>query len=135
VSRESEEVAWRAARREVLRRIEAHGPVPREVREMLEDAWTHALARARSRDGAGSAAWFNLLKAMDELLWSVQPKTTTDDRKRLMGLLPALIAELQEGLILGRWSSDRRDVFLGALVDFHANAVKAGFRKAPHLES
>lgn len=134
-SREPDEAAWRAARREVLRRIEAQGAVPRAVREMLEDGWAHALARVRSREGPGSAAWFNLLKAMDDLLWSVQPKMSTDERKRLMGVLPALIAELQEGMILGQWSSDRRDLFLSALVDFHAEAVKAGFKRGgPKLE-
>jgi hypothetical protein len=129
VSRESDEAAWHAARREVLRHLEARALVPRVVREMLEENWAQALARVRLREGAGSAAWFHMVKAMDNLLWSIEPKTSPDDRKRLMMMLPALIAELQEGMIQGQWSSDRRDLFFSALVDCHASAVKAGFRR------
>jgi hypothetical protein len=128
-SRESDEAAMRAARREVQRRIEAQGVLSREVREMLEDCWTQALARARQREGPGGSSWFTLLRVMDDLLWSVQAKLTTDDRKRLMGLLPSLIAHVQEGMVQGQWSSDRRDGFLAVLVDCHADAVKAGFKK------
>jgi hypothetical protein len=128
-SRESDEAALRAARREVQRRIESQGVLSREVREMLEECWTDALARARQREGAGGSSWFTLLRTMDDLLWSVQVKLTTDDRKRLMGLLPSLIANVQEGMVQGQWSSDRRDGFLAVLVDCHAAAVKAGFKK------
>jgi hypothetical protein len=129
VSRESDEASLRAARREVQRRIEAQGVLSHEVREMLEDCGMHALARARQREGPGGSSWFTLLRVMDELLWSVQVKLSTDDRKRLMGILPSLIANVQDGMVQGQWSSDRRDGFLAVLVDCHAAAVKAGFKK------
>ena len=90
-------------------------------------AWP--LACVRQRQGAGCAAWFNMLKAMDDLLWSIEPKTSSDDRKRLMAMLPQLIAELQEGMMQGEWSSDRRDQFFSTLVDCHANAVKSGLKR------
>jgi hypothetical protein len=58
----------------------------------------------------------------------VEPKTSPDDRKRLITMLPGMLKHLQAGLERGEMEEPRRDVFLGTLVDCHAVAVKAGLR-------
>jgi hypothetical protein len=95
---------------------------------MLSDAWVRALARVQRTEGEGSNAWHGLLRTMDDLLWSVEPKVSADDRKRLITMLPGMLRELQGGLELGQLAAEGRNAFLGALVDCHAQAVKAGMR-------
>ncbi|MEP7069526.1 MAG: DUF1631 domain-containing protein [Usitatibacter sp.] len=126
--RERDEIARLVAEDEVHRRLEARAWVPPAVREMLAETWVRALARVQRTEGEGSAPWQALLSAMEELLWSVEPKVTSEDRKRLINMLPAMLRTLQDGMERGELTQDRRGAFLGTLVDCHAMAVKAGIR-------
>ena len=61
-----------------------------------------ALARrARSRvyaqDGEDSDAWAQAVATLEDLVWSVQPKKTTEDRKHLVALLPSLLKRMDAG--------------------------------------
>ncbi len=126
--REREEIARAFAEDEVARRLQASPWVPAVVREMLEATWVRALAAARQVEGEGSPAWQSLVKTMEDLLWSVEPKAQAEDRRRLVAILPGMIKDLIEGLRRGSLDSAGRDAFLGALVDCHAAAVKSGLR-------
>jgi len=126
--REREEIARLVAEEEVHRRLESRSWVPPAVREMLAETWVRALARAQRTEGEGSAAWQALLLTMEDLLWSVEPKVTAEDRKRLITMLPGMLRTLQDGLERGELGDERRTAFLGTLVDCHAMAVKAGIR-------
>ncbi|MFZ3321218.1 MAG: DUF1631 family protein, partial [Usitatibacter sp.] len=126
--RERDEIARVIAAQEIARRLEARAWVPAPVRDMLEEAWVGALACAQRTEGEGSAAWHGVLRTMDDLLWSVEPKANADDRKRLITILPAMLRELHGGMERAAFPEDRRIAFLGALVDCHAHAVKAGLR-------
>ena len=126
--RERDEIARLLAEEEVARRLEAHAWVPQPVREMFDETWVRALTRVQRSDGEGSLAWQSLLATMDDLLWSVEPKSNPDDRKRLVTMLPGMLKRIHEGMERGELAEDRRNVFLGALVDCHAMAVKAGLR-------
>jgi hypothetical protein len=126
--REREEIARAFAEDEVARRLEASPWVPAVVREMLEGPWVRALAAARLVEGEGSPAWQSLLKTLDDLVWSVEPKSQPDDRKRLVAILPGMLKSLVEGLHRAAMDDAARDAFLGALVDCHATAVKSGLR-------
>ncbi len=126
--RERDEIAREIAEQEVARRLESRTWVPPALREMLGETWVRALARVHRSDGEGSPAWQALLLGMEDLLWSVEPKVTPDDRKRLITMLPAMLRTLHEGLERGELEEHRRAAFLGTLVDCHAMAVKAGMR-------
>ena len=126
--REREEIARLLAEEEVHRRLEARSWVPPAVREMLAETWVRALARVQRVEGEGSVSWQALLLGMEELLWSVEPKVSPEDRKRLINMLPALLRTLQDGMERGELAQERRNAFLGTLVDCHAMAVKAGIR-------
>jgi hypothetical protein len=126
--RERDEIARLAAQDEVHRRLATRAWVPAPVRDMLGETWVRALARVQRAEGESSPAWQALVMTMEELLWSVEPKTSPDDRKRLITMLPGMLKHLQAGLERGEMEEPRRAVFLGALVDCHAVAVKAGLR-------
>lgn len=127
-ARERREIAEAVADAEVTRRLDARTWVPNVVREMLHDAWARALAAVFLVEGEGSGPWQRLVHAMEDLLWSVEPKAAADDRKRLLAMLPAMLRELQFGMQRAGLTDPERDAFMGALVDCHATAVKAGLR-------
>lgn len=127
-SRERDEIARLSAETQVDARLAACAQVAEPVRVMLEDAWARALARVGVTDGEGSPAWNRLLGAVDELLWSLEPKSTPEDRRRLVNGLPSLLATLHHGLELAEVEAETREAFFGALVDCHADAVKAGLK-------
>ncbi len=126
--REREEIARVIAEEEVSRHLARRAWVPPAVREMLDQTWVRALAKVQRTDGEKSPTWQALVMTMDELLWSVEPKTSPDDRKRLITMLPGMLKHLHDGLDRGALSEADRTVFLGTLVDCHAVAVKAGLR-------
>jgi hypothetical protein len=126
--REREQIARLVGEDEVRRRLQVRVWVPAAVREMLLDTWAGALASVQLAEGEGSPAWQSLLRTMDDLLWSVEPKSSPEDRKRLVAMLPGMLKELHGGFAREAMADARRDAFLGALVDCHALAVKAGLR-------
>ena len=126
--REREEIARALAEDEVARKLHASTWVPAVVRDMLEGPWVRALAAARLVEGEDSPSWASLVKTMEDLLWSVEPKAQADDRKRLVAILPGMIKNVIEGLRRAALEAPACDAFLGALVDCHAAAVKSGLR-------
>jgi hypothetical protein len=126
--RERDEIAREIAEQEIGRRLESRAGVPPAVREMLNETWVRALVRVHRSEGEGSSAWQGMLLGMEDLLWSVEPKVTADDRKRLITMLPGMLKTLHEGLVRGELDAKGRGAFLGVLVDCHAMAVKAGMR-------
>ncbi len=127
-AREKREIALAIAQAEVARRLEMRAWVPPVVRDMLLGHWSRALASVVLAEGEGSESWKRLTVAIDDLLWSVEPKEAANDRKRLLAMLPRMIQELNHGLRVAAAEDAERDAFLNALVDCHAMAVKAGLR-------
>ena len=127
-AREREEIARLVGEDEVTRRLLARVWVPAPVREMLLETWTRAFASVQLAEGEGSPAWQALVHTMDDLLWSVEPKAASEDRKRLVAMLPGMLRQLHHGLARGALTEERRESFLGELVDCHALAVKSGLR-------
>ncbi|WP_394779349.1 DUF1631 family protein [Undibacterium sp.] len=98
----------------------------------LRNDWVHAIEHA-DRTDAKRARRFRLL--VPDLLWSIVPKLTPDDRSQLFALLPIILNTLREGLGLMGWDSTRQQGLLNWLVDAHTSALKASPNApaSPHL--
>ena len=120
------EIAGNVARGEVERRIES-SPVPRFLAGFLRDRWQPALARVYSTEGDQGEAWGTTVSTLEDLVWSVQPKRTSEDRKHLVALLPSLLKRLTAGVQGDTWSPEARESFMANLVEAHAAAVKPTF--------
>jgi hypothetical protein len=127
-TREREQIALVVGEEEVARRLQARMWVPGAVRDMLMGSWARALASVQLAEGEGTPAWQALVQTMDDLLWSVEPKATAEDRKRLVVMLPGMLKRIHYGLGRAATLESERIAFLGSLVDCHATAVKAGLR-------
>jgi hypothetical protein len=75
------EIAQIMARSEVDRRLKEQTS-PNFLANFLRDKWQNTLVQIYLRDGEESEAWSSAVSTLDDLVWSVQPKRATDDRKK-----------------------------------------------------
>ncbi|MGC1952488.1 MAG: DUF1631 family protein [Gammaproteobacteria bacterium] len=121
--REKLQVARTVAQDEVTRRISSQS-VPEIIRSFLDTYWKGLLIVSYINGGAQADEWRRYIETMDDLVWSVSPKRTADERFKLVGLLPGLVKRLNEGMAKASMESKERDRFVAKLADYHAKAVK-----------
>jgi hypothetical protein len=120
------QIATVVSKAEVERRIESY-PIPTFLAAFLRDHWQGTLEHVYLKDGDESETWNSALTTLEDLVWSVQPKRTAEDRKHLVALLPSLLKRLAGGVHNQQWTQDERDRFMTNLVEAHAAAVKPSF--------
>jgi hypothetical protein len=119
------ELAPSVARRETEHRIETY-PVPNFLASFLRGVWITRMEQIFRIAGESSEAWAQGLATIEDLVWSVQPKRTREDRRHLVALLPMLLKRIDEGIDGVAWPPEERDRFMENLVEAHAAAVKPG---------
>ncbi|MCX7673644.1 MAG: DUF1631 domain-containing protein [Thiobacillaceae bacterium] len=102
--------------------------VPDLIRDFLYGPWQEVLTRIHAAAGESSPAWQEALQTAADLIWSVAPKGTADERQRLVSRLPGLLKRLSDGLDSIDWAAAERDRFFAALMRCHAEAVRHGMR-------
>ena len=122
---ERAEIAQLVSHDEVRRRIQQH-ELPEAIRDFLIFRWKKVLTAINAKTGEDSQAWATALETMDDLVWSVMPKKSPDERKRLVALLPTLLKRLQDGMSSVDMAQNERDEFFAKLVQHHSEAVRSG---------
>jgi hypothetical protein len=128
--RDRQEIARVVGRSEIERRLETN-TVPTFLAGFLRENWISTLVQLHLQGGEESEAWAGALATLDDLVWSVQPKRSTEDRKKLIALLPNLLKRLHGGLHGVEWQQGEREVFMSNLVEAHAAAVKPSLATVP----
>ena len=128
--RDRRQVAATVAGGEIERRIESHA-LPNFLASFLRTSWLRALEQTYLEEGEESDAWAQRLSTVEDLVWSVQPKKSGDDRKRLVALLPSLLKRMNVGLQQVSWAKSEREQFMAHLVEAHAAAVKPSLSIVP----
>ncbi|WP_227470460.1 DUF1631 family protein [Massilia sp. YMA4] len=124
--------AAQAARAAVAQRLAAgEAGANAVVAGFLQTRWTDVLTLAHTVEERKPGAVRDATRAMDELLWSVQPKQDADERRRLIGRLPALLAVLNRWLDVIRWQDAERLRFFAELAECHASLVRAPLDLTP----
>jgi hypothetical protein len=108
---------------EIERRIEG-SPVPNFLAAFLRQRWQGALEHVYVDQGEESEAWSGCVATLEDLVWSVQPKRSVEDRRHLVALLPSLLKRLSAGMQHRGWAVEDRETFMSNLVEAHAAAVK-----------
>ncbi len=124
------DLAGLVAKSEIERRVESY-PIPRFLAEFLRRKWQHTLEGIYLREGEDSDAWGSSVATLEDLVWSVQPKKTPEDRKHLVALLPSLLKRIAAGAPAAQWAPGERESFMSNLVEAHAAAVKPSLAAVP----
>ncbi|MCC6071070.1 DUF1631 domain-containing protein [Massilia sp. MAHUQ-52] len=122
--------ATRSAKTAVAMRLGGNGAVE-IVDSFLEKKWTTVLTVAYTVEEDKPGAVANATRTMDDLLWSVKPKVTTEQRKELIGKLPGLLTTLNKWLDVIKWQDADRLQFFAGLAECHASIVRAPLDLSP----
>jgi hypothetical protein len=104
------------------------------VERFLEEQWTQVLTLAYSVQETKPQALLHAVKAMDLLIWSVKPKTSPDERRKLINRLPALLSLVNAWLNAVKWDGAERVKFFSELAERHAVLVKVPIELSPRHE-
>jgi hypothetical protein len=119
---EEHDVALRAAWRLVASRTLA--VAPRLIADFLREHWTKVLAADWLYGGQRGEQWQNDERVLDDLLWSIQPKSEAEDRRRLGQLVPDLLGRIKAGLDRVGVQGETRAPFLEACFALQAAAIR-----------
>jgi len=95
--KESLALAKSVAQDEIKARIKARKG-SRLVHEFLVQHWVKFLLLVHVKRGKDSDVWKSSLETMDQLCWSVEPKKTTEERRKLANVVPGMLKRLTTGL-------------------------------------
>ncbi|TFW26997.1 DUF1631 family protein [Duganella callida] len=101
------------------------GEVIAVVEAFLERRWVSVLTIAYNIEDDKPGAVNNATRTMDELIWSVRPKLTSDERRQLIARLPGLLSALNKWLDVIKWQDADRLQFFAELAECHASIVRA----------
>ena len=125
--------ALRLAEKDVASRIET-GEVAGFVEIFLETQWTRVLAMAHSVVGSKPDALEKALQAMDDLIWSLKPKCTPEERKELLNKLPSILSMINAWLNAVRWNAAERLQFFSSLAERHATIMREPLEMSPRRQ-
>lgn len=131
--REQQLAATRSARKAVALRL-AGEQVVALVGSFLEQRWTPVLTLAYTIEDKKPGAVDNATRAMDDLIWSVKPKATQEQRKQLISRLPALLTTINKWLDATGWQDAERLQFFAGLAECHAAIVRAPIELSPERQ-
>ena len=133
LQQEKLEQAQTAAKSEVAQRVGTGEVVP-FVETFLEAKWVPVLSLAYSVKDDKPQALENALQTMDDLIWSVKPKITPDQRKELIAKLPGLLTMVNKWLNVIKWEDADRLRFFSELAECHASIVRAPLELSPQRQ-
>jgi hypothetical protein len=123
-------LAKNVAQEAVKVRVQAHN-LPGPVLEFLVQQWLKLLLLLHVKEGDESPAWKEALESMDLLIWSVEPKNTIEERRKLATAVPGLIRKLAAGLKTAGIEDDVRVQFFSSLMEYHTQAISAPVQGKP----
>jgi hypothetical protein len=129
---ETLELAKTIAQEEIRTRVLVR-KLPLAVVEFLAQQWLKLLLLIYVKEGKDGQAWTEALELMDQLIWSVEPKNTLEERRALAAMLPTLVKQLTAGLKTAGVEDEVRVKFFAELMKYHTQAIGAPAQDAPRI--
>ncbi|MBR7799379.1 DUF1631 family protein [Undibacterium fentianense] len=133
LSEEKMRIAREFAEHDVAIRVET-GEVAGFLEVFLQEQWIRILTIAHSVKDEKPHALENALKTMDDLIWSLKPKNSPEERKELISKLPSMLTLLNAWLNAIRWDEPDRVLFFSKLAERHAAMARAPLELSPRRQ-
>jgi Protein of unknown function (DUF1631) len=104
--------------------------LPQLVLDFVCGPWAHAVAESQLRCTDGRTDPQGYQGLVTELFWSVQPSKAKRNRKRLVQLIPGMLAKLRQGLAVIEFPPERITDFFSELIELHEVALEGGRQQA-----
>ncbi|HEY9101575.1 DUF1631 family protein [Chitinimonas sp.] len=98
------------------------------LQDFLLNGWAHAIERA-GRDDAARAERYRML--IPDLIWSIAPKTSKQDRDQLLVQIPTMLRTLREGFELIGWDAVQQQALHTWLIEAHTHALRTATSPVP----
>jgi hypothetical protein len=118
-------VAKVAAEDEIKKRVAGNTTLPRPIVRFLALQWIKYLVVVGAREGKDSEGWKQALATMDDLLGSLAPKTTVEERRGLARQIPGLLKRLRTGVTESGIEDAVSQAFFQELMKCHAESMHA----------
>ncbi len=100
-----------------------HGVTPFLV-PFITQQWREVMARAWVQKSTRESLFPQTVVTMEQLVWSIQPKTDGQERRKLVHILPDLVRQLNVGLDTIDWNGKPRATFTRRLIATHTMAIR-----------
>jgi hypothetical protein len=102
--------------------------VPEDLRDFFVVSWRRFLTTVTLEEGEGSETRRLGLQLIDDLLWSLTPKKTAEERRRLIQMLPGLLTTIRDGLSRIQCGEEEIQDVIRVLERHHFISLKPGTR-------
>ena len=119
-------LAKAVAQNEIKERLKgkvSSGRVPRFVVDFLIRHWIKFLLLVHAKRGKDSDAWKSSLQIMEQLIWSVEPKETIEERRKLATVVPPMLKKMNAGMKGAGIDQKATASFLDELMKRHTEIV------------
>ncbi|MEB0141093.1 MULTISPECIES: DUF1631 family protein [unclassified Undibacterium] len=133
LKQEKMRLAREFAENDVTMRVDT-GEVAGFLEKFLQEQWTGILTIAHNVKQEKPNALENALRTMDDLIWSLKPKNSSEERKELVSKLPAMLTLLNAWLNAIKWDDPERVLFFSKLAERHAAIARAPLEFSPRRQ-
>jgi hypothetical protein len=133
LKQEKMRLAREFAENDVAIRVET-GEVAGFLEVFLKEQWIRILTISHNVKEEKPNALENALRTMDDLIWSLKPKNSAEERKELVSKLPAMLSLLNAWLNAIKWDEPDRVLFFSKLAERHAAIARAPLEFSPRRQ-
>ncbi|MDP2032857.1 MAG: DUF1631 family protein [Polaromonas sp.] len=103
------------------------------IADFLTGPWAQVMAQEKLALAAGDPADGKppFSGVLQDLLWSLEPEPSAPHRKRLLRVIPRILATLRAGLVFIDYPLAQSKPFFDELMAIHEHALKRAFRPLP----
>ncbi len=110
----------------INQQLSQHDHLPKVILALIEDGWKHVLKLRLLQKGKDSEEWRSSIELVQQLIWSVSPKTEEDDRKKLLEIIPGMLKSLREGLSGASFNQHKITALFKDLQQCHIQCMNGG---------
>jgi Protein of unknown function (DUF1631) len=101
-------------------------PIPTFLRDFFLQTWVRTQVEAVLRYGEKSPESHRFSRMCSDLVWSVIPKVTNEEKRQLVAALPHLMRDVNDAFSMLKWPALAQKDFRSKLIDHQARAMKWG---------
>ncbi|MEE9413590.1 MAG: DUF1631 family protein, partial [Methylococcales bacterium] len=105
--------------RTVIEQLVKHPQIPKVMESLLMGSWSNYLMITLLRNSESSEEWQRAIKLTNDLIWSVEPKHSFDERKQLKKRLPKIVSDTRHAIKNSGNFEDENDVLIAKLQKCH----------------
>ncbi|ADJ27917.1 DUF1631 domain-containing protein [Nitrosococcus watsonii] len=118
--------------KEIATRVQA-SRLPETMTTLLHQVWSRIPLLIYLREGPNSKDWQQAIATLDKLAWTLVPKQTGEERKKLLVTIPGLLQELRHGFNQVQCNPMDTVRFFKTLETCHISCIRASSHGDSHF--